>query len=135
MCIRDRGMPVGWPPRSTCSRWSPAPEPGHGTPSASDRIKRVREAEFAARPGMSDEVLYARDGHLGRILLNRPRVINVLNDDMVTSIQAQLRDWSQDDAVFAVSIQGAGERGLCAGGDVRAPVSYTHLTLPTILRV
>jgi enoyl-CoA hydratase len=80
----------------------------------------VREAEFAARPGMSDEVLYARDGHLGRILLNRPRVINVLNDDMVTSIQAQLRDWSQDDAVFAVSIQGAGERGLCAGGDVRA---------------
>src|SRR5665811_373035 len=69
---------------------------------------------------MSDEVLYARDGHLGRILLNRPRVINVLNDDMVTSIQAQLRDWSQDDAVFAVSIQGAGERGLCAGGDVRA---------------
>jgi len=21
----SRGMPVGWPPRSTCSRWSPAP--------------------------------------------------------------------------------------------------------------
>ena len=80
----------------------------------------MREAEFAARPGMTDEVLYARDGHLGRILLNRPRVINVLNDDMVTSILAQLQDWAQDDAVAAVSIQGAGERGLCAGGDVRA---------------
>lgn len=33
---------------------------------------------------------------------------------------AQLEDWAQDDAVLAVSIQGAGERGLCAGNDVRA---------------
>ncbi len=78
------------------------------------------DVEFAARPGMTDEVLYARDGHLGRILLNRPKVINVLNDPMVSSVLAQLQDWAVDDAVFAVSIQGAGERGLCAGGDVRA---------------
>jgi enoyl-CoA hydratase len=80
----------------------------------------VSESEFAARPGLSDEVLYARQGQLGRILLNRPRIINVLNDDMVTSILAQLQDWAQDDGVQAVSIQGAGERGLCAGGDIRA---------------
>jgi enoyl-CoA hydratase len=69
---------------------------------------------------MTDEVLYARRGRCGRILLNRPRVINVLNDDMVTSILAQLREWACDDDVAAVSIEGAGERGLCAGGDVRA---------------
>jgi len=80
----------------------------------------VREAEFAARPGMTDDVLYARDGHCGRILLNRPRVLNVLNNLMVTSILAQLLDWAQDDDVVTVSIQGAGVRGLCAGGDVRA---------------
>jgi enoyl-CoA hydratase len=69
---------------------------------------------------MTDEVLYARDGHLGRIMLNRPRVINVLNGAMVTSVLAQLESWAADDDVAAVSIQGAGERGLCAGGDVRA---------------
>jgi enoyl-CoA hydratase len=78
------------------------------------------EVEFAAGPGMTDEVLYARDGHLGRILLNRPRVINALTGDMVTSVLAQLGAWAQDDDVVAVSIQGAGERGLCAGGDIRA---------------
>ena len=33
---------------------------------------------------------------------------------------AQLQDWAEDDAVTAVSIEGAGDRGLCAGGDVRA---------------
>jgi enoyl-CoA hydratase len=79
----------------------------------------VRDTTFAARPGMTDDVLYARDGHLGRIRLNRPRVINVLNDDMVTSVMTQLDDWATDDSVSAVSVEGAGERGLCAGGDVR----------------
>ena len=49
----------------------------------------MREAMFAARPAMSDDVLFARDGHLGRIMLNRPRVLNVLNDNMVSSILAQ----------------------------------------------
>ena len=77
------------------------------------------DVEFAARPGMTDDVLYARDGHLGRILLNRPRVINALTGDMVTSVLAQLEAWAHDDAVVAVSVQGAGERGLCAGGDIR----------------
>ena len=80
----------------------------------------MRDAKFVARPGMSDEVLYARDGRCGRILLHRPRVLNVLNDHMVTSILAQLQDWAHDDDVVAVSIEGAGKRGLCAGGDVRA---------------
>jgi len=69
---------------------------------------------------MTDDVLYARNGHLGRILLNRPKVINVLNGDMVRSVRAQLENWAQDDSVGAVSIQGAGQRGLCAGGDIRA---------------
>jgi len=69
---------------------------------------------------MTDEVLYARDGCLGRIMLNRPKVINALTSQMVTSVLAQLEDWAQDDTVATVSIQGAGERGLCSGGDVRA---------------
>src|SRR5450631_337542 len=69
---------------------------------------------------MNDDVLYAQDGRLGRIMLNRPKVLNVLNDNMVTSILAQLLDWAGDDQVAAVSIQGSGERGLCAGGDIRA---------------
>ena len=80
----------------------------------------MRDTEFAARPGMTDDVLYAQDGCLGRILLNRPRVINVLNDHMVASMLVQLQEWALDDSVTVVSIEGAGERGLCAGGDVKA---------------
>ena len=68
----------------------------------------------------SDEVLTRVDGRVGFITLNRPRAINSLTHTMVTAMDAVLRDWADDDAVEAVVVTGAGERGLCAGGDVVA---------------
>lgn len=65
-------------------------------------------------------VLLRRDGGLGRITLNRPRVLNALSFPMVDAIAAQLDAWEQDATVAAVLLDGAGERGLCAGGDLRA---------------
>lgn len=76
--------------------------------------------DFEPRPGHSDEVLFARDRASGRIRLNRPRAINALNPAMVAAISDQLLDWAGDDAVRNVVIDGAGDRGLCAGGDVKA---------------
>src|ERR1700761_5886581 len=55
----------------------------------------------------SDQVLTRVDGSVGLITLNRPKAINSLNQQMV-------------DAVRAMVLSGAGERGLCAGGDVVA---------------
>jgi enoyl-CoA hydratase len=57
---------------------------------------------------------------LGRITLNRPRAINALDLDMIRQVSAVLDDWDQDSDVEVVVIDGAGERGLCAGGDVRS---------------
>ncbi|QOR71063.1 enoyl-CoA hydratase/isomerase family protein [Ruania alkalisoli] len=67
-----------------------------------------------------EHVLVARQGALGRIRLNRPRAINALTLEMVTAMTAQLRRWAAEGSVQAVALDGAGERGLCAGGDVRA---------------
>jgi enoyl-CoA hydratase len=39
---------------------------------------------------------------------------------MVDTMTAHLREWADDDNAGAVLIDGAGERGLCAGGDLRA---------------
>lgn len=71
---------------------------------------------------MSDEsnVLVRREGAIGRITLNRPKAINALTHDMVVDIHAALREWADDDAIEAVLLDGAGERGLCAGGDIVA---------------
>jgi len=71
--------------------------------------------------GPDDEpVLTSTEGRVARIVLNRPRVINALNHAMVLRIDAALAAWRADPQVEAVVITGAGERGLCAGGDIRA---------------
>ncbi len=66
-----------------------------------------------------DEVLVRRQGRLGRITLDRPRAINALTLGMVRAIDAALEAWEAEPAVLAVLIDGAGPRGLCAGGDIR----------------
>ena len=66
------------------------------------------------------EVLLRRDNGIGRITLNRPRAINALNHSMVRSITEALTEWTGDDTVTSVVLDGSGERGLCAGGDIRA---------------
>lgn len=56
---------------------------------------------------------------MGRLTLNRPEAINAVDLDMVRSLIAALEDWRTDPDVQAVLLDGAGDRGLCAGGDVR----------------
>ncbi|WP_292836115.1 enoyl-CoA hydratase/isomerase family protein [Microbacterium sp.] len=64
-------------------------------------------------------VLVRVGGGLGSLTLNRPRVVNALDDDMVGRIRGALDAWEHDPDVDAVLIDGAGDRGFCAGGDVR----------------
>jgi enoyl-CoA hydratase len=70
-------------------------------------------------PSATDEVLIRREGRAGRITMNRPKALNALTYAMVGRIWEALRAWRDDPAVELVLLDGAGERGLCAGGDVR----------------
>ena len=67
----------------------------------------------------SRDVLIRIENHLGHITLNRPRQINALNFGMIHAVQDALDAWRRDPAVRLVLIDGAGDRGLCAGGDIR----------------
>ncbi len=60
------------------------------------------------------------EDRLGRITLNRPRQINALTLSMINAIQEALAGWVEDPRVTVVLIEGAGDRGLCAGADIRA---------------
>jgi enoyl-CoA hydratase len=70
--------------------------------------------------GESDEVLTRVDRGVGVITLNRPKAINSLNHPMVNAMAGVLTEWERDDAIRTVLVVGAGERGLCAGGDIVA---------------
>ncbi|MDA2948898.1 MAG: enoyl-CoA hydratase/isomerase family protein [Actinomycetota bacterium] len=68
----------------------------------------------------TDEILARVDSGVGFLTLNRPKALNSLTHTMVTALDTTLTAWSDDDTVRAVVVHGAGERGLCAGGDVVA---------------
>ena len=71
-------------------------------------------------PADSHEIPTRVHGGVGFITLNRPSAINSLTHSMVIAMHQTLSDWAGDDEVRAVVVDGAGERGLCAGGDVVA---------------
>jgi enoyl-CoA hydratase len=76
--------------------------------------------------GENEDVLVnARQG-VGLITLNRPKAINSLTHSMVNAIAPVLADWQGDDDIHAVVVDGAGERGLCAGGDIVALYHSAH---------
>ena len=64
------------------------------------------------------DVLLRRDGRAGHITLNRPKALNALTLDMVRQITPVLADWATDPQIEHVVLDGAGDRALCAGGDV-----------------
>ena len=68
----------------------------------------------------SEDVLIRRAGRAGRITLNRPKALNALSHAMVAPMMQALTRWIDDSAVALVILDGAGDRGLCAGGDVNA---------------
>ncbi|MFJ5998951.1 enoyl-CoA hydratase/isomerase family protein [Streptomyces sp. NPDC092370] len=67
-----------------------------------------------------EPVLFHTSGRAAHITLNRPRALNALTHTMVRRIDEALTAWEQDPAVETVVLTGVGERGLCAGGDIRA---------------
>lgn len=69
--------------------------------------------------GSEEPVLLHTAGRAAHLTLNRPRAINALNHAMVRRIDEALTAWEHDPAVETVVLTGAGERGLCAGGDIR----------------
>ncbi len=66
------------------------------------------------------DLIARREGSAGIIRLNRPKAINAVTLEMFRDIDRALDAFEADPAVGVILLEGAGERGLCAGGDIRA---------------
>jgi enoyl-CoA hydratase len=73
----------------------------------------------AALADSEGDLIVRREGSAGIIRLNRPKALNAVTLEMSLGIDAALDRFEQDPAVAVVLLEGAGERGLCAGGDIR----------------
>ena len=66
------------------------------------------------------EVLMRVVNRVAVITLNRPSALNALSHGMVRQLATLLEQCRHDDGIAALVLRGAGQKGFCAGGDVRA---------------
>jgi enoyl-CoA hydratase len=76
--------------------------------------------QAAALTGSEPDLIARREGAVGVIRLNRPKAINAVTLEMFRDVDKALDQFEADPAVRVILLEGAGERGLCAGGDIRA---------------
>ena len=73
------------------------------------------------------KVLYERDGRIGRITLNRPQVMNAIDDDLPVELAAAVAEADRDPGVHVMILSGNG-RAFCAGYDL---ATTPRTTAPT----
>lgn len=59
------------------------------------------------------------EGRVGRLTLNRPKALHALTREMCQLMTDALLAWKDDAGVECVLLDHTGERGFCAGGDIR----------------
>ncbi|WP_297282164.1 enoyl-CoA hydratase/isomerase family protein [uncultured Anaerococcus sp.] len=57
--------------------------------------------------------------NVGVIYLDRPKLINALNYEMISELKDILSKWEVDDRIRAVLFDSLSDRGFCAGGDLK----------------
>jgi enoyl-CoA hydratase/carnithine racemase len=84
----------------------------------------------------SPAIISSRHGSVAVVTLNRPNSINAINMEIRVQLPVLLRAFNDDADITAIVIAGAGERGFCAGADVKelrpapTPVGERHRLTP-----
>ncbi len=73
-----------------------------------------------ASPVLFERMVTANGKFIGVVTLNVESTLNSLTLEMVDLLLNKLTTWQADDSLAAVLVKGAGEKALCAGGDVQA---------------
>ncbi|MGK5500312.1 enoyl-CoA-hydratase DpgD [Streptomyces sp. URMC 125] len=68
---------------------------------------------------MTSEVIYEKTGHVARITLNRPSVLNAMNLAMHEQLADAWDDFEQDSDMWVAVLSGAGDRSFSVGQDLK----------------
>ncbi|EKJ77128.1 hypothetical protein NXS19_012060 [Fusarium pseudograminearum] len=91
--------------------------------SSSLGARQVSDEATTIKPLPKDEpndVVFESKYGLRTIMLNRPQKLNSLNSSMIRKMVPRLVEWEKSDLANVVVLKGAGQKALCAGGDVAA---------------
>jgi len=70
-----------------------------------------------SQPGHEPLILAETDNHVGIVKLNRPKVLNALNPELMTQLATQMELFDKDPAIYVIVLSGS-ERAWAAGADI-----------------
>ncbi|MBL8907501.1 MAG: enoyl-CoA hydratase [Rhizobiales bacterium] len=73
-----------------------------------------------------EAILVERRGPVGLVTLNRPKVLNALNEQLIGELARALKDFDADPNVAAIVMTG-GEKAFAAGADIREMRDKTYI--------
>ncbi|WP_027211967.1 enoyl-CoA hydratase/isomerase family protein [Burkholderia sp. WSM2232] len=79
----------------------------------------VPELAPPAGVNVEREILFRVVNRVAIITLNRPAALNALSHAMIRELAVLVEHCRNDDGIVALVLKGAGNKGFCAGGDVR----------------
>jgi methylglutaconyl-CoA hydratase len=74
---------------------------------------------------MSPTILIEREGNLAHLVLNRPEVLNAIDNTLGAELGAACDTLAADESVWLIILRGAGERAFCSGADLKARLNFT----------
>jgi enoyl-CoA hydratase/carnithine racemase len=74
---------------------------------------------------VSPTILVARDDHLAHLILNRPEVLNAIDNRLAQELISTCQKLAADPDVWVIILRGAGERAFSAGADLKARRDFT----------
>jgi enoyl-CoA hydratase len=74
------------------------------------------------------QILVSKEGRIGIVRLNRPKVLNAINTEMVRELVEALEDLDRDQSVYVAILTGD-EKAFAAGGDLREMSEATPVSL------
>lgn len=66
-----------------------------------------------------ETIRYSEKDHVGRLTLDRPEALNALNETMILELEGLFGRLMHEDDTRVLMMDGAGERGFCAGLDMK----------------
>src|SRR4051812_22608757 len=81
-------------------------------------INKEKEMSSLASALQLENVLYEKKGPIAYVTLNRPKVLNALNQATINELRSAFEDARDDSAVRGVILTGVGEKAFAAGADI-----------------
>jgi enoyl-CoA hydratase/carnithine racemase len=72
-----------------------------------------------------ETILYEKKGPIAYVTLNRPKVLNALNQAVFAELKAAFEDARDDASVRSAILTGSGDKAFAAGADIAEMSSYT----------